>query len=674
LFITHRQSLTYDLFSNFEEKLKLLEGNGFVNYLDKEDGVDYMNDKMIISIESLHKIFQEHKKFGYTEETVKYDLIVLDEVESLLYHMKSSTHKNKNMNNYLLFRQICLNSDKFIGMDGDICQRSLYFVNSITNNYVYIKNNFKNNKKYHVYESIKTFDENIIFKSIEEKQKIYMFCMETNEVHNYEKKAYEKNKNIKFHKIFGDMNDLDKKETFMNPSIEWLKYDFIATTSTTEAGVNFDPEDDKGNKIKHFDKICATLGKGCSQRQLLQGLSRVRNPKDDKNVYIHNKCYNYEMNYNFTTYNQIKDNPKYKELDFMYKNVDGYKDYIVNSIFNDVEDRNKEHHFIEYLELLVSEKGGEFIYIKKNEDDKRYEKGQNYKLENMINANFIEDKDKLEHLVKKQEFMKSTEQEKYDVRKTLFMRNSCNLMYHEIMKIEDEIVEQKLNKDKTIEHTPIYDKFIKATKELKNDNIVDNFLSLVDDKNDKWKIDNPELSLNDVSKKYKKEIIQDFLKVFNINNFTEEHELINFKDTIFEKYKKMKIYTNKDIYKYDYDIFDTKDKDKSIKKIMGYINTILNSFGLDIKNKKKGKITISNVRKDIRGYFISPLGTIHFVLQNIFKSNKYMEKKEKAPRREIIDSQNFLTKYKPIEISIDDVFDEFISFNHQDTDFILYGK
>ncbi|ATZ81230.1 DEXDc helicase-primase [Bodo saltans virus] len=673
LFITHRQSLTYDLFSNFEEKLKFLEGNGFVNYLDKDDGVDYMNDKMIISIESLNKIFKEHEKYGYTEETIKYDLIVLDEIESLLYHMKSSTHKNKNMENYLLFRQICLNSDKIISMDGDICQRSLYFINSITNNYVYIKNIFKNNIKYHVYESLKIFDDKIIFNSIEDKQKIYMFCMETNEVHNYEKKVHEKNKDIKFHKIFGDMNDLDKKETFMNPSVEWLKYDFIATTSTTEAGVNFDPEDDKGDKIKHFDKICATLGKGCSQRQLLQGLSRVRNPKDNKNVYIHNKCYNYEMNYNFTTYNQIKDNPKYKELNFLYKNLCGYKDYIINSIFNDVEDRNKEHHFIEYLELLICEKGGEFIYIKKTEDEKRYEKGQNYKLENMINANFIEDKNKLEQMVKKQEFMKSTEQEKYDIRKTLFMRNSCNLMHHEIMEIEDVIVKQKQNKDDNTEHPLIYDKFIKATKELKNDNIVDNFLSLIDDENDKWKNDSNNLSLNDVSKKYKKEIIQDFLKIFNIVNFTEEHELINFKDTLFKKYKEMKIYTNKDIYKYDYDIFNTKDKDKSVKKIMGYLNTIFNSFGLDIKSKKEGKIQINEKWMNNMKYYINSLDTIDFVLRNIFRNNKYMEKKGKAVNNKIIDSQKILIKYKPVELSFDDFFDEYIPINRQETELILYG-
>jgi len=77
-YLTYRKTLTYDINGNFEKF-------GFKSYLDG----DIFSDRVIIQIESLIKL-------NINAKIPKFDLIIIDEVESTLNQFSSSgTFKNK---------------------------------------------------------------------------------------------------------------------------------------------------------------------------------------------------------------------------------------------------------------------------------------------------------------------------------------------------------------------------------------------------------------------------------------------------------------------------------------------------------------------------------------------------------------------------------------------------
>jgi hypothetical protein len=127
LFVSYRKSLSYDI----ERQLKNFN---FKNYLDDDRENLYTCDRLIIQYESLHKIINDGRNIGENIYLNYYDLIILDEMESLLYQCDSITNKEKNKINYNLFRYYCKISTKVLCLDGDISNKSLFFVNSFNLN------------------------------------------------------------------------------------------------------------------------------------------------------------------------------------------------------------------------------------------------------------------------------------------------------------------------------------------------------------------------------------------------------------------------------------------------------------------------------------------------------------------------------------------------------------
>ena len=89
LFISYRISLSIDLMNNFKEL-------GFHTYLDK----DYSKNRLIIQIESLTKLLNNDFIDEYTNFVKQYDLIILDECESILSQFNSPTFKNESRVTY----------------------------------------------------------------------------------------------------------------------------------------------------------------------------------------------------------------------------------------------------------------------------------------------------------------------------------------------------------------------------------------------------------------------------------------------------------------------------------------------------------------------------------------------------------------------------------------------
>lgn len=107
LFVTCRQSLAYNLQGSFAEE-------GVENYLDGE----YRADRLICSLDSLFKLVKrDHFKQKWV--VPHYDMVVLDEVESILAHFESNIIANK-ISTFVTFDAILKKCEKIVSLDGTL--------------------------------------------------------------------------------------------------------------------------------------------------------------------------------------------------------------------------------------------------------------------------------------------------------------------------------------------------------------------------------------------------------------------------------------------------------------------------------------------------------------------------------------------------------------------------
>ena len=100
--------------------------------------------RLIIQIDSLlNLVYKCTDVISGEAFHLDYDLIVLDESESLLCHFDEKTMENKEIDIWSFFDEISQHSKKLVLMDGDMSERSLGFASSY-GSMVYVNN--KNNE------------------------------------------------------------------------------------------------------------------------------------------------------------------------------------------------------------------------------------------------------------------------------------------------------------------------------------------------------------------------------------------------------------------------------------------------------------------------------------------------------------------------------------------------
>jgi hypothetical protein len=120
LFITYRQTLARDIMRNFGTL-------GFKNYLDAPDDPRVWNSpKLIVQIDSLLNVMLKNDKFICDGRfDLNYDMIVLDESESLLSHLDEKTMEGKEIPIWNFFDALLKHSKKVVFLDGDMSEKSL---------------------------------------------------------------------------------------------------------------------------------------------------------------------------------------------------------------------------------------------------------------------------------------------------------------------------------------------------------------------------------------------------------------------------------------------------------------------------------------------------------------------------------------------------------------------
>lgn len=657
-FLSCRRALSYDIESEFNE-LK------FKNYLDKTD-VNYMCDKFIVQYESIHKIFsayQNYYEYEYTDCKVKYDFVILDELETILNHTISPTHNDNNFINFKKLYTLCKNSQKVICLDGDLSARGKYFINTISEMYKIVDNVETTVKNYNVYECYENFV-SMILNDVEKGLKLFFSCMTKKYAEDYEKKIKEKYPNTKTKIIHGDMNDEEKQLILKNVNEHFIKYDVLFITPAIDVGVNFDPKDKNGNSIIHFDKIYGIIGQSTCPRAFLQQLARVRHPKDNENYYILNSEFRYNETPDFFTFKDIQNDMNLWFKHNEYYRVDPVYIYYQNiCIYNEVEKKNKHpFYFMAYLELLIKDKKCNFVYNKIEKGEKKKEISESTKIQEILTSEIELTKDELLKII---DDGKAEERHKRAYNKLRLQTNVCYFNTNEIdtinenlknMKKEDikkiltkkkKDVEQEENNNDYDEKMDITKKFIYQAKECISMNKPENLMFIIDRKNflNKYNPDkkvyvkrNIETS-NNIDKNIEIKAINELYEKIGVMNPAKEYELENF-DEVIKKNKSIQIFSNVFMKDTKEDLFDRKDKmgKTTLKPVLGHINKKINKYSGYIKRIDKNTRIGKRVVTTSEYYYIPNKISIDMIKQRL-RTLKYM----------FFDENTFLDHLKPNE-------------------------
>ena len=552
LWLSFRQTLSDDIHHHFKEL-------GFQHYLDGR--LD--SDRLIIQVESLMKIrqFELMDWIDDLQETHHYDLIMLDEVESLLRQFSSQDTFSKDANTRDTFEyleEILKKSSKIISLDGDLHNRSYQFIKQFGEG-IYLENlTTKNNKEITITEDATEFKKDIL-KSLKKKNKIVICSLSTDKSRFYKELIEEKYPELRVIFYTGSSDCKTKKIDFKDVNVSWSQYDVVIYTPTIEAGVSFEV-------CNHFDKIYGLINtNSCCQQSFFQMLSRVRNPRSNQILILNNGIYNPEreqkkiMTFKFEEVKQSYIEAR-KNLRILYKDGKstlGLDNYTINSIYNDVEALNKNNKvWLTYFRRLGERKGYSITF---SENEQKKIKSDDFKgnAELLFEAEDIDDST-YDALLKRQRGKDTSESENYEIaRKTLEKRIG--------LKLNPELIEKFYQKEQSIK----------------------NFTYLIDRTNFKETND----SFSD-SKKVKLELIDQVFERANIDFLSEED--CYFPNAFINCVKDLPIFD--DASQLLFGCYPNSSLRNDPKKILKYLNDILENYNLAFTTIYNGKRVQENKR------------------------------------------------------------------------------
>jgi hypothetical protein len=708
LWLSFRKTLSDDIHKNFKD----------LKFEDYRNG-KLDSKRLIIQLESLLKLEeleeQEEDENGDVLNIIhKYDLIMLDEIESLLNQFNSeSTFSGKSRRTFEYLEQLLKKSDNIISLDGDLGHRSFNFLKHF-DRCLNIENlNKRNDKTLYFTEEINEYDDEI-FELLTDNKKIAIASMTSQKADYYYNWIKEKFPNLKVGIYTG--SDNSNRKDLKNVNEEWIKKDVVIYSPTITAGVSFDVED-------HFYKIFGVISCGsCCQRDFLQMLARIRNPIENKITVLNDgiegnlKC--------FFNYDEVKQSLiDTRKLKVIYKDGKSKMDldlniYDINSIFNDVERLNKnEPLFLEYLYKIASDKGyklefSEYEQLTDNEKDNIIKQKVNISIK--IKESF---KSQLEYqllqLVNEEEPTKQTQlliknmtkeiKNSKKVKKCILTRQLNKVYDYHITAQKDDIMNEerkellkkidtkkdKIIKAETIGSIELENLLKKQNKQEENNDehfqinrsvlskqiglilengkpaseklieyyyncpsSIKNFSCLIDEDNIK-EVDD---SFTE-NKRKQVFLIKEFLRDIGIKNIYETKQY---------SYKEFtKILEDKNIFKKENQIvFHTGKKAFSITSAKEkYINTLLKNYKLTFKISYNGQKTEKNK--------IYTFSRLHHIEEIIYykKENKYIKDKDNLVEKpEVLLFQEFFIKKE------EKVKPEFIVDEDRDYHQIFKGK
>lgn len=233
---------------------------GFIDYRSYREYDDIRCvDRLVVQLESLYRL----------EGCEKYDMIILDEIESLLYQFKSKTMNGKVIKTYEILSSLVTEAAIVWGLDGHAYERTIDFFVRARRTPVMVWNHFKN-------------DPNVYYVVGQGRLVLQLHHgLKSNKVLGV---ASNSKKFIKsMHKVaidicgeedtiayYQEVSD-DIKKSLDNCEEEWMSKRCVLYSPTIGPGVNFDPVE------AHFDELLVYIVGGSSTyREALQQIARIR--------------------------------------------------------------------------------------------------------------------------------------------------------------------------------------------------------------------------------------------------------------------------------------------------------------------------------------------------------------------------------------------------------------
>ena len=387
LFITYRQTLARDIMKNFSKL-------GFKNYLDAHENRSVWEaPRLIIQIDSLmHLLSGSDGSFKKA-----YDMIIIDESESLLAHIDEKTMEKKEIGIFNFFDALLKQCGKILFMDGDMSQRSLTFA-KYYGDLTYIKNkNIDGNKVMNLIQDEEQWKEQLradlttYFKA-DPKFRVCVVSQSSNRVDSLYNEIREEFPHLVVKKLVGSDGGETKREFFEDINKTLEDANVFLYSPVIEAGVDITVP-----IKKVYGVLCSNSN---SQRAFLQMISRCRNVEEPRIDVLKGEGLDLNSNYNFWRFAEVQELNKHTvdetRAEFIFEDGEiKMQENALNkhrksiSIYNEVERLNKHPKlFINYLRRLAEAKGIKFEVQAKTEGTTTTKKKTkaNVKVEQILKA------------------------------------------------------------------------------------------------------------------------------------------------------------------------------------------------------------------------------------------------------------------------------------------------
>lgn len=614
LWLSYRKTLTSDILGNFGEEC------GFKDYQEKDA---IISDRLIIQLESINKLKPNLMFLDDEFEIPSYDLVIIDEIESILQQFSSGeTFKGESKNSFEFIDAIIKNSNKLITLDGDLSFRGFNYINRYGSSINLINNHKKNLKKFYITQDDNKFNESI-FEALANNEKIVIVSQTASFCEKIKNDIKLKNKELKVSIYTGGSSDKEKKEDLKNVIENWVQLDVLIYSPTIEAGVNFD-------KV-HFDRCFGLVSSNCnSQRAFCQMLSRVRKFKTNEILIMAQNLDYYEIDTrNYYTFDEVKTNLvslniiKVEEKIENNKMIKQFSTYDINYCYNKIEELMKNQiYYLNYLAYLLINKGHKVKFLN---DKPEPEKGD-------------DDNDEKKISINKLKLLNTKDIKRQEYKDLLELQMKTEATEEHKLKIKKYVLRKSLGVDMLNEFIIDY---------YDSPSIISNFTHLIDIQNIKNYND------NETKEKIKKvQLINKMISTLGFKLFGNEiivsSDFINNSQEIlkFDEFEN-KSYTT---------LFNTtKTEIKTNKQFMGFINSVLSNYKLYISSEK-ARIKGTDQRQQVyKLKFIDGYETINELIQ--YKINKGFKLVDSNNIRPVVKTETYkdLIKIKEVqEIEEDD--------------------
>lgn len=400
LYISYRVSLSDNIYGLFQGEFKL--------YTEEIDA-----DKLICQIDSIHKI----------PNLLKYQMIIMDEIESILNHFNASTFTDK-FNKFEYLVETCRYPQiKLLCMDGDVDNRTYIFTSYVTEGSFKMIENVKkkNPKEFMFHKDIRKYDEELE-KDLSEKKDICIICMSTNIAKSYYNKYKDSHRCILYTAQTGDK----QKRMLANVNAIWPSFNIVIYTPVIEAGVDYN--------VEHFDKLYIVMSSNStSQRGLFQMINRIRKIKQNTlHVYLNDI---YAVTNNYRNRYTIEEVEAYYKTDTISDELNSEKHKVFRQIqmYNKLETLTKDKTcFLQIFIEMLSEKGHSYKIL---EETKRRLRLPNVNIDTITATLSITEKE-YDELKQKQLERQTSEEDKHKIIKYIFEKTFK-------IKFDDKVVVEK---------------------------------------------------------------------------------------------------------------------------------------------------------------------------------------------------------------------------------------